>query len=151
MASTISLRVDRSSIKKGESVNVSWSTSTPESLALVIDDGDSVQRIQVPDTGSRICWSNRATKDISITLIAAVNGRKQTESLTVKVKGNDGKHAADSGIGKFQLWKEKMQARLSVFMAQLRCAWASMKVWQRILWVFLLALPLVMIIKGIVK
>lgn len=151
MASTISLRVDRSSIKKGESVNVSWSTSTPESLALVIDDGDSVQRIQVPDTGSRICWSNRATKDISITLIAVVNGRKQTESLTVKVKGNDGKHAADSGIGKFQLWKEKMQARMAVSRAQFAYAWSSMKKWQRILWVLLLASPLIMIIIGLFR
>lgn len=150
MESTISLKADRSSIKKGESVNVSWSSGTPESLALVINDGDSVQRIQVPDTGSRICWSNRATKKLTFTLIAVVNGRKQTESITVKVKGKDRKPATDSGIGKFQLWKEKMQARLSVFMAQFRCAWASMKVWQRILWVFLLALPLVMIIIGIV-
>ena len=151
MASTISLKADRSSIKKGESVNVSWSSSIPESLALVIDDGDSVQRIQVPDTGSRICWSNRATKDISFTLVAVVNGRKQTESITVKVKGKGRKPATEAGIGKFQIWKEKMQARLSVFMAQLRCAWASMKAWQRILWVLLLALPLVMIIIGTVK
>ena len=55
MASTISLKVDRTSVDKGDSVTVTWTSDLPDSLVLSIDDGDSVQHIQVPDSGSRVC------------------------------------------------------------------------------------------------
>lgn len=43
------ISADKHSIKKGDCVNVSWSSDLPDSLVLVIDDGNSVQRVQVPD------------------------------------------------------------------------------------------------------
>ena len=149
MASIITLTTDRSSIKKGESFNVSWTSRTPDSLVLTIEDGDSVQRIQVPDSGTRICWSNRAAGDIKITLISVSEGKKETKSVKVKVKG--GKVNASSGIGKFQMAREKTQAWFSVTCAQFRYAWGSMKKWQRMLWIAMLALPIVVIIIGLIK
>ena len=82
MASIITLTTDRPSIKKGESFNVRWTSRTPDSLILTIEDGDSVQRIQVPDSGTRICWSNRAAGDIKITLISVSEGKKETKSVS---------------------------------------------------------------------
>ena len=149
MASFVTLTTDRSSIKKGESVNVSWTSRTPDSLILVIEDGDSVQKIQVPDSGTRICWSNRAAGDIEITLISVSEGKKETKSVKVKVKG--GKVNASSGIGKFQMAKERAHAWFSVTCAQFRYAWGSMKKWQRMLWIAMPALPIVMIIIGLIK
>lgn len=149
MASIITLTADRSSIKKGESFNVSWTSRTPDFLVLTIEDGDSVQRIQVPDSGTRICWSNRAAGHIKITLISVSEGKKETKSVKVKVKG--GKVNASSGIGKFQMAREKIQAWFSVTCAQFRYAWGSMKKWQRMLWIAMLALPIVMIIIGLIK
>ncbi|MGM9748256.1 MAG: hypothetical protein ACI3ZN_05615 [Candidatus Cryptobacteroides sp.] len=123
MATSITLTADRSSVKKGESVNVSWTSSLPDSLVLVIDDGDSVQRVQVPD------------------------------SVTVKVKGKKqgGKVKNGVGIGKFQLWKERMQARMAVAGAQFRCMWASMKTWQKVLYSVLWALPFILFIVLLLK
>ena len=146
---SITLTADRRSVKKGESFSVSWTSNTPDSLVLVIDDGDSVQRIQVPDSGTRICWSNRAAADIKITLISVSEGKKETKSVKVKVKA--GKVNASSGIGKFQMAREKTQAWFSVTCAQFRYAWGSMKKWQRMLWIAMLALPIVMIIIGLIK
>ena len=45
--STISLNVDRTSIDKGDIVNVTRPRDLPDSLVLSIDDGDSVQNIKV--------------------------------------------------------------------------------------------------------
>lgn len=148
--SSITLTADRHSVKKGDSFNVSWTSNTPDSLVLVIDDGDSVQRVQVPDSGTRTCWSNRATKDMSLSLIAVTSGHKESSSLTVKVK-SERKTESKAGIGKWQLRKEKVQARLAVIKAQSACAWSSMKKWQRILWAALLALPIILILIGLFR
>ena len=87
MSSTISLSADKKSVKKGDSVTVNWTSELPDSLVLVIEDGDTVQRVQVPDSGSRVCWSNRATKNMEFTLIAATGSKKERARLTVKVHG----------------------------------------------------------------
>lgn len=140
------ISADKHSIKKGDGVNVSWSSDLPDSLALVIDDGNSVQRIQVPDSGSRICWSNNARHEMNFTIIAVCNGKKETDSVRVKVKDTSGKTGSkEAGIGKFQMWREKMKARTSVARAQWHYQWISMKKWQRILWIVLLALPIILL------
>ena len=147
MASTTSLKVDRTSVDKGDSVTVTWTSDLPDSLVLSIDDGDSVQHIQVPDSGSRVCWSNRAVKEMVFTLVAATGTRKESTQVKVKVRGaGKPSFSADAaGIGKFQLWKEKMQARFSVARAQFQYSWAAMKTWQKVLWTVMWALPVVLL------
>ena len=153
MALNLSLIVDKKSVSKGDSVNVSWTSDLPDSLVLIIDDGDTVQRVQVSDSGSRMCWTNRATKDLVFTLVATVGTRK--ESVNAKVKGNgtgsSSQSASGNSVGKFQLWKEKMQARFAVVRAQFQYTWASMKTWQRILWTVLWALPFILLAILIIK
>ena len=153
MKEKLSLTSEHKSVNKGDCFTVNWSSETPDSLFLTVDDGDSTQRYAVPDNGSKVCWSTRATKDMTVTLAGAFNGKKESVSVKVKVKGkkSGGNAKAKPGISKFQLWKEKMQARLSVSKAQFAYAWSAMKTWQKIVYAIALALPIILIIALIVK
>ena len=153
MKEKLSLTSEHKSVNKGDCFKVNWSSETPDSLFLTVDDGDSTQRYAVPDNGSKVCWSTRATKDMTVTLAGAFNGKKESVSVKVKVKGkkSGGNAKAKPGISKFQLWKEKMQARLSVSKAQFAYAWSAMKTWQKIVYAIAWALPIILIIALIVK
>lgn len=153
MKEKLSLTSEHKSVNKGDCFTVNWSSETPDSLFLTVDDGDSTQRYAVPDNGSKVCWSTRATKDMTVTLAGAFNGKKESVSVKVKVKGkkSGGNTKAKPGISKFQLWKEKMQARLSVSKAQFAYAWSAMKTWQKIVYAIAWALPIILIIALIVK
>ncbi|MGM9787807.1 MAG: hypothetical protein ACI3ZF_02750 [Candidatus Cryptobacteroides sp.] len=140
MASKITLKTDKSSIKKGDSVIVSWTSESPDSLYLIVEDGDSVQRFPVADSGSRLCWSNRATKNMTFTLLAVTGSRKETAKAKVRVKARN----------KVKL-KERWQAGWAVYKAQLRYSWAAMKNWQKALWIGLWVLALALLIVAIVK
>ncbi|MGN0190404.1 MAG: hypothetical protein ACI39U_01990 [Candidatus Cryptobacteroides sp.] len=148
MASRISLTADKKSVKKGDSVTVSWTSGLPDSLVLTIDDGDSVQHIQVADSGSRICWTNRARKNMVFTLEAITGGRKETTRAKVRVQGagRRSRPAASVGISKFQLWKERMQAGFSVARAQFHYVWTSLKTWQKVLYATAFILPWVILL-----
>ena len=153
MKEKLSLTSEHKSVNKGDCFTVNWSSETPDSLFLTVDDGDSTQRYAVPDNGSKVCWSTRATKDMPVTLAGAFNGKQESVSVKVKVKGkkSGGNAKAKPGISKFQLWKEKMQARLSVSKAQFAYAWSAMKTWQKIVYAIAWALPIILIIALIVK
>lgn len=153
MKTKLNLTSEHNIVNKGDSFTVNWSSETPDSLFLTVDDGDSTQRYAVPDNGSKVCWSTRATKDMTVTLAGAFNGKKESVSVKVKVKGkkSGGNAKAKPGISKFQLWKEKMQARLSVSKAQFAYAWSAMKTWQKIVYAIAWALPIILIITLIVK
>ena len=144
MKEKLSLTSEHKSVNKGDCFTVNWSSETPDSLFLTVDDGDN---------GSKVCWSTRATKDMTVTLAGAFNGKKESVSVKVKVKGkkSGGNAKAKPGISKFQLWKEKMQARLSVSKAQFAYAWSAMKTWQKIVYAIAWALPIILIIALIVK
>ena len=153
MKEKLSLTSEHKSVNKGDCFTVNWSSETPDSLFLTVDDGDSTQRYAVPDNGSKVCWSTRATKDMTVTLAGAFNGQKESVSVKDKAKGkkSGGNAKAKPGISKFQLWKEKMQARLSVSKAQFAYAWSAMKTWQKIVYAIAWALPIILIIALIVK
>lgn len=153
MAANITLKVDKKTVSKGDSFNISWTSELPDSLVLTIEDGDSVQHIQVPDSGSKICWSNRATKNIDITLTASTGSKKESIGTKVRVHGARKKNQphATAGISKFQLWKEKVQAQFCVARAQFQSAWAAMKGWQKALWTAAWILPFVLLIIAIVR
>ena len=65
---------------------------------------------------------------MNFTIVAVCNGRKETDSVKVKVKKKNEKTSPNQGgIGKFQMWREKMRARFSVARAQRRYQWASIR------------------------
>ncbi|MDO5443514.1 MAG: hypothetical protein Q4G10_07565 [Bacteroidia bacterium] len=90
---------------------------------------------------------------MTFTIIAACNGMKETASVKVKVKRvKEKQHPNVDGIGRFQMWREKMKARISVARAQRHYQWASMKKWKKILWIAILLLPFILLlISGIAK
>lgn len=135
------LTSDSLKVNKGDSFTVTWGSETPESLYLIVDDGDSVQKYPVADNGSKTCWSTRAKKDIAVTLAATFNVKKQTVSVKVKVKDKQ----------KFQIWEERMQAKISVSKAQFAYAWSAMKTWQKIVYIICWVLPLALVIALIVR
>lgn len=153
MKTKLNLTSEHNIVNKGDSFTVNWNSETPDSLFLTVDDGDSTQRYAVPDNGSKVCWSTRATKDMTVTLAGIFNGKKEYVSVKVKVKGKktSAKAKSNAGISKFQLWKEKMQARLSVSKAQFAYAWSAMKTWQKIVYIIAWALPIILLIALIVK
>ena len=141
MKAKLHLTSDSLKVNKGDCFTVTWGSETPESLYLIVDDGDSVQKYPVADNGSKTCLSTRAKKDIAVTLAATFNGKKQTVSVKVKVKDKQ----------KFQIWKERMQAKISVSKAQFAYAWSAMKTWQKIVYIIGWALPLALVIALIVR
>ena len=141
MKAKLHLTSDSLKVNKGDCFTVTWGSETPESLYLMVDDGDSVQKYPVADNGSKTCWSTRAKKYIAVTLAATFNGKKQTVSVKVKVKDKQ----------KFQIWKERMQAKISVSKAQFAYAWSAMKTWQKIVYIIGWALPLALVIALIVR
>ncbi|MGM9752947.1 MAG: hypothetical protein ACI3ZK_02695 [Candidatus Cryptobacteroides sp.] len=140
MASKLCLKTDKSSIKKGDSVLVTWTSEAPDSLYLLVEDGDSVQRFPVSDSGSRLCWSNRATKNMTFTLLAVTGSKRETVKTKVRVKTRKNVNL-----------KEKWQAGWAVYKAQLKYSWQAMKTWQKVLWLGLWILALVLFIMAIVK
>jgi len=146
MSSTISLNTDRRFVKRGESVNVSWNSNVPDTLTLKINDGDSIQVLSVPDSGSRLCWSNRASGNMVFTLEAITGGKKESRDVKVWVRKGLLVEPPKGDIGRFQQWKENVQAAISVNRAQFGYFWASLKTWKKLLWIAAFLLPFIMFV-----
>lgn len=146
MAQNITLNVSKNVIRDGECVDVSWESNVPESIFLTIEDGYGTTRIDIPDSGSRKCWSNHAKKNLVITLTAIQAGKKEVITKKVRIKGSS---SGNAGISKFRLWRERQQAKRAVAKAEYHYAWTSMKKWKKILWISLMALAIVMFVLGI--
>ena len=70
--------------------------------------GYGTTRIDIPDSGSRKCWSNHAKKNLVITLTAIQAGKKEVITKKVRIKGLS---SGNAGISKFRLWRERQQAK----------------------------------------
>ena len=55
MKAKLHLTSDNMKVNKGDSFTVTWGSETPDSLYLIVDDGDSVQKYPVADNGSKTC------------------------------------------------------------------------------------------------
>ena len=148
MTRNITLNVSKNAIRDGECVDVSWESNVPESIFLTIKDGYGTTRIDIPDSGSRKCWSNHAKKNLVITLTAIQAGKKEVITKKVRIKGSS---SGNAGISKFRLWRERQQAKRAVAKAEYHYAWTSMKKWKKILWIGLMVLTIVMLVLGIAK
>ena len=148
MTRNITLNVSKNVIRDGECVDVSWKSNVPESIFLTIEDGYGTTRIDIPDSGSRKCWSNHAKKNLVITLTAIQGGKKEVITKKVRIKGSS---SGNASVSKSRLWRENQQAKRAVAKAEYHYAWTSMKKWKKILWVGLMVLTIVMLVLGIAK
>lgn len=148
MTRNITLNVSKNVIRDGECVDVSWKSNVPESIFLTIEDGYGTTRIDIPDFGSRKCWSNHAKKNPVITLTAIQGGKKEVITNKVRIKGSS---SGNAGVSKFRLWRERQQAKRAAAKAEYHYAWTSMKKWKKILCICLMALTIMMLMFGITK
>ena len=101
----------------------------------------------VADYGTTRIPMKRSNGKTIITLNALIGNKKVSKSVSVRIKNIKSSRPANrSGISKFKLWKEKLQAGWYVYRAQLKYWWLSRKKWQKALWIALLALWLGMLV-----
>ena len=150
MKSKLNLSTDRKSASEGEYIEIRWSCDAcPDSLYLSIDSGVTKYTIAVSDSGTTRIPVPKSNGKMTVKLIGVISGKKVTESLDVRVKNMKSKAVKAPLSSRLKLFKEKMQANLYVFRAQLKYWWFSRKKWQKALWIALLALWLGMLIASI--
>lgn len=151
MKRNLTLSIDRKSASEGEFINIQWNCDAcPDSLSLTIDSGYKCDTIPVADNGCTRIAMSRSKGKTTVTLKAVISGRKFTESIDIRVKNiQSSSPVHSSGLSRFRLWKEKLQAKWYVFRAQLKYWWLSRKKWQKVLCVVILALWLWLLISAI--
>ena len=151
MKNKLSLSTDRKSAAEGEYIEIKWACDAcPDSLYLALDSGYEKYGMAVADSGTTRIPVKRSNGKMTITLNAAINNKKVSKNVEVKVKNaKSARPAKGSGISKLKLWKEKLQAGWYVYRAQVKYWWLSRKKWQKALWIALLTLWLGMLISSL--
>ena len=150
MKKKMKLSTDRKSASEGEYIEIRWSCNAcPDSLYLSIDSGSTKYSIAVSDSGTTRIPVPKSNGKMTVKLIGVISGKKDTESLDIRVKSVKSNTAKAPLSSRLQLFKEKMRAKWYVFRAQLKYWWLSRKKWQKALWIALLALWLGMLISSI--
>ena len=151
MKNKLTLSTDRKSAAEGEYVEIKWMCEAcPDSLYLSFDTGYEKYSMAVADYGTTRIPMKCSKGNTTITLNALIGNKKVSKSVSVRIKNSKAKRPVNrSGISKFKLWKEKLQAGWYVFRAQLKYWWLSRKKWQKALWIALLALWLGMLISSL--
>ena len=151
MKDKLILITDRKSVSEGEYVEIKWACDAcPDSLYLAYDSGSEKYSFAVADSGTTRILIRKSNGKAIITLNAVVSNKKVSKSVEVRVKNaRHNRTAKVSGLSRFTMWKEKIQADWYVFRAQLKYWWLSRKKWQKVLWIVLLALWLGMLISSL--
>lgn len=151
MKDKLILTTDKRSASEGEYIEIKWMCEAcPDSLYLVFDSGYEKYSMAVADYGTTRIPMKRSNRKTIITLNALIGNKKVSKSVSVRIKNIKSSRPANrSGISKFKLWKEKLQAGWYVYRAQVKYWWLSRKKWQKALWIALLALWLGMLISSL--
>ena len=141
MNNKLTLSTDRKSALEGEYIEIKWACDAcPDSLYLVFDTGYENYRMSVADSGTTRIPMKRSKGKTTVTLKAVISNKKVSKSLSIRIKNSkSNRTVSNSGISKFKLWKEKLQASWCVYRAQVKYRWISRKKWQKALWIALLA------------
>ena len=151
MKDKLILITDKRSASEGEFVEIKWlCEACPDSLYLAFDTGYEKYSMVVADYGTTRITMKRSKGKTTITLNAQICNKKVSKSVSIRIKNTKSSRPANgSGISKFKLWKEKLQAGWYVYRAQVKYWWLSRKKWQKALWIALLALWLGMLISSL--
>ena len=146
MKKKLSISTNKKSASEGEFIDVKWNCDAcPDSLLLVVDSGYNCHTMPVADSGTTRIMMSRSKRKTTITLRGVVSGKKVAETISVRVKNIKRSRAAKDVDG-MKMRKEKLYARWCVFRAQVKYWWLSLKKWQTVLWIALLALWLGMLV-----
>ena len=150
MKSKLSLSTDRKSVSEGEYIEIRWSCDAcPDSLYLSIDSGNTQYSIAVSDSGTTRIPVPKSNGKLTVKLIGVISGKKVTESVDVRVKGDKRAKSKAPLSNRMKMFSEKMKAKWYVFRANMKYWWLSQKKWQKALWIALLALWLGMLFSSI--
>ena len=81
------LSTDKKHVHVGESFIVSWDCRNPETVSLIVEDGEK-SLIPLSDSGSRTIFASGKADKIVLTLHASIGGRVQEKKVVVKIKRN---------------------------------------------------------------
>ena len=153
MKDKLILTTDKRSASEGEYIEIKWMCEAcPDSLYLAFDSGYEKYSMAVADYGTTRIPMKRSNGKTIITLNALIGNKKVSKSVSVRIKNIKSSRPANrSGISKFKLCKEKLQAGWYVYRAQVKYWWLSRKKWQKALWIALLALWLGMLISSLIS
>lgn len=84
MSKNIQFNIDKTKVKTGEYVTVTWQCEGPDAVSLTIDNGSSTNSLQLPDSGSRSIVMEKGKT--TLRLKAIFNGKAEQKELTVKVE-----------------------------------------------------------------
>lgn len=151
MKDKLILITDKRSASEGEYIEIKWMCEAcPDSLYLAFDSGYEKYSMAVADYGTTRIPMKRSNGKTIITLNALIGNKHVSKSVSVRIKNIMSSRPANrSGISKFKLWKEKLQAGWYVYRAQVKYWWLSQKKWQKALWIALLALWLGLLFSSI--
>ena len=153
MNRTIIFSSDTKSVNEGEYVTLNWECDfCPDSISLDIDNGHTFHTIQLSDKGTTKLHVSASKGRTRYTLKVKSGGKTAKKVIKIKVRNQKKtKSESKAGVGRFRLWCERQQASWSVWWAQMKCGWASLKKWKKILYIALLALWLGLIIWSIAR
>lgn len=129
--------------EEGGFVDVTWECEIPDAVRLRTVNGSRTEWKDLADSGYTRIAVGSGRGRMTLTLVAAGSGRKETAEATVRIHASKGKKTSGrgafsasrpDGIPRWQMWLEKMQARVSTFSAQTRCWWQSQSKGRKILW-----------------
>ena len=153
MNRTIIFSSDTKSVNEGEYVTLNWECDfCPDSISLDIDNGYTFHTIQLSDKGTTKLHVSASKGRTRYTLKVKSGGKTVKKVIKIKVRNQKKtKPESKAGVGRFRLWCERQQVSWSVWWAQMKCGWASLKKWKKILYIALLALWLGLIIWSIAR
>ena len=150
MKKKITLSTDRKSVSEGEFIEIRWTCDAcPDSLYLAIDSKRTQYSIAVSDSGTTRIPVPKSNGKMTVKLIGVISGKKVTESVDVRVKGARRPNSNTPLSSRMKMFGEKMSAKWYVFRANMKYVWLSQKKWQKVLWIALLALWLVLLFSSI--
>ena len=85
---TIQFSADKTKVREGDYVVVSWSCESPDAVSLTVDNGISSYNTQLADSGSRSVTIGKSKGNKTILRLNVVyNGKIERKELEVKVEG----------------------------------------------------------------
>ena len=150
MKKKMTLSTDRKSVSKGEYIEIRWTCDAyPDSLYLAIDSELTQYSIVVSDSGITRIPVPKSNGKMTVKLIGVISGKKDSESVTVRVKSAKRAKSDAPLTNRMKMFGEKMKAKWYVFRANVKYWWLSQKKWQKALWIALLALWLGLLFSSI--
>lgn len=98
MSKEIQFKTDRTKVREGEYVIISWQCDSPDAVSLTVDNGFSSYSVQLADSGSRSVTVEKSKgRKTVLRLNAVYNGKVERKEIEVKVEEVKARRAPKAG------------------------------------------------------